>query len=58
VSAPRFAIGIDLGTTHCALAWVDLEASDGEATRSGVLEIAQLTAPGAVESSALLPSFL
>jgi hypothetical protein len=58
VSAPRYAIGIDLGTTHCALAWVDLEASDGEATRNGVLEIAQLTAPGTVESSSLLPSFL
>jgi hypothetical protein len=58
VSAPRYAIGIDLGTTHCALAYVDLEASDGEATQHGVLEIAQLTGPGTVESSALLPSFL
>jgi hypothetical protein len=58
VSAPRYAIGIDLGTTHCALAYVDLEASDGEDTRHGVLEIAQLTAPGTVEPSSLLPSFL
>jgi hypothetical protein len=58
VSAQRYAIGIDLGTTHCALAYVDLEASDGEATRHGVLEIAQLTGPGTVEPSTLLPSFL
>ncbi|MES2760130.1 MAG: Hsp70 family protein [Pseudomonadota bacterium] len=58
MSAPRYSIGIDLGTTHCALAWVDLEASDGEATRHGVLEIPQLSAPGTVESSGLLPSFL
>lgn len=58
MSAPRYAIGIDLGTTHCALAYVDLEASDGEATSHGVLDIPQLTAPGNVEASTLLPSFL
>ena len=58
INAPRYAIGVDLGTTHCALGWVDLEASDGEATRHGVLQIAQLSAPGQVETSTLLPSFL
>ena len=56
--APRFSIGIDLGTTHCALAYVDMAASDGEKTSYGVLEIPQLTAPGSVESLSLLPSFL
>ena len=56
--APRFAIGIDLGTTHSALAWVDIAGSDGEATVHGTLPIPQLTAPGAVESMPLLPSFL
>ncbi|SFC19460.1 Molecular chaperone DnaK (HSP70) [Polaromonas sp. OV174] len=56
--APRYAIGIDLGTTHCALAYVDLQASEGEATSYGVLDIPQLTAPGAVEQAPLLPSFL
>jgi hypothetical protein len=58
VSTPRFAIGIDLGTTHCALAYVDISASDGEATSYGVLDIPQLTAPGSVDNLALLPSFL
>jgi hypothetical protein len=58
VSPPRFAIGIDLGTTHCALSYVDIEASDGENTVYGVLDIPQLTAPGSVEGGALLPSFL
>ena len=57
-SPARYAIGIDLGTTHCALAYVDLQASDGEATSYGVLDVPQLTAPGAVESLPLLPSFL
>jgi hypothetical protein len=58
VSTPRYAIGIDLGTTHCALAYVDITQSDGENTRYGVLDIPQLTAPGSVENMALLPSFL
>jgi len=58
MSTPRFAIGIDLGTTHCALAYVDISASDGENTSYGVLDIPQLTAPGSVDTLALLPSFL
>jgi hypothetical protein len=58
MSKVRYCIGIDLGTTHCALAYVDLAASEGEATRHGVLDIAQLSAPGSVESLPLLPSFL
>ena len=31
MSEPRYSIGIDLGTTHCALSYVDLAASDGRA---------------------------
>ena len=58
MSEARYSIGIDLGTTHCALAYVDIAASDGEKTDSGVLEIPQLTAPGSVENLPLLPSFL
>ncbi len=58
MSTPRFAIGIDLGTTHCALAYVDISASDGETTSYGALDIPQLTAPGSVDNLALLPSFL
>jgi hypothetical protein len=54
----RFSIGIDLGTTHCALAFVDIGASDGEATYHGVLDIPQLSSPGSVEALPLLPSFL
>jgi hypothetical protein len=54
----RYAIGIDLGTTHSALSYVDLEASDGEQTAHGVLPVPQLTAPGTVEALPLLPSFL
>ncbi|MDR5817748.1 Hsp70 family protein [Caballeronia sp. LZ033] len=54
----RYSIGVDLGTTHCALSYVDMSASDGEKTAQGVLPVAQLTAPGAAEERELLPSFL
>ncbi|CAJ92756.1 Molecular chaperone DnaK (HSP70) [Cupriavidus necator] len=58
MSEARYAIGIDLGTTHGAVSYVDLAASDGEKTSQRVLPITQLTAPGAVEDLDLLPSFL
>ena len=54
----RYSIGIDLGTTHSALACVDLAASDGEKTVHQVLAVPQVTAPGAVQALPLLPSFL
>ncbi|MCD2515767.1 Hsp70 family protein [Massilia sp. G4R7] len=54
----RYAIGIDLGTTHSALSYVNLQSSDGEKTVDGVLPVPQLTAPGTVEALPLLPSFL
>jgi len=54
----RYAIGIDLGTTHSALSYVDLQASDGEKAVESVLPIPQLTAPGTIEALPLLPSFL
>ena len=58
MSAARYAIGIDLGTTHCALSYVDIESSDGETAAQQVLQIPQLTGPGMVEDRPLLPSFL
>ena len=54
----KFSIGIDLGTTHCALSFVDKAASDGEKVVQQVLEIPQLTAPASVQALPLLPSFL
>ena len=58
MSDALYSIGIDLGTTHCALAYVDITASDGETTSHGVLDIPQLTDPGTVGQAPLLPSFL
>ena len=53
MTAPRYAIGIDLGTTNCALAWVDLRAKP---LRVEVLAVPQLAALGSVARNPLLPS--
>ncbi len=60
VEAPsRFVVGIDLGTTNSALAWVDTAEGDGHGSPPiHMLAIEQLTAPGTVEVRSLLPSFL
>jgi hypothetical protein len=58
VSEPRYSVGIDLGTTHCVLSYVDLETSDRDDVNEDVFGIPQLTAPGAVEMRLALPSFL
>src|SRR6185437_14657560 len=50
----RFAVGIDLGTTHCALSVAPL---DGEVARPQVLSVPQLVAQGQVDAPPLLPSF-
>jgi len=58
MSESRFAVGIDLGTTHCALAYVESAKCEGEEVEQRMMPIPQLTAPGTVEERQLLPSFL
>jgi len=53
-----YAIGIDLGTTHSALSYVNLGQSDGEKSVHGVLQVPQLSSPGTLEELPLLPSFV
>jgi hypothetical protein len=58
MSEVHYAVGIDLGTTHCVMAHVDLTQSEGETVVQQLVAIPQLTGPGAVEEQPLLPSFL
>jgi hypothetical protein len=58
-------VGIDLGTTNCALEWVDTASPDqvtgqdtGGKPRVHAQEIPQLVNPGEVAGRRLLPSFL
>jgi hypothetical protein len=55
---PRFAVGIDLGTTHCVLSYIDLAKTDEDHLEQQVMDIPQLTSPGVVENQAQLPSFI
>ncbi|MFH5802894.1 Hsp70 family protein [Alienimonas sp. DA493] len=57
---PRYVVGIDLGTTNCAVAFVDTEAGDGDAadTRVRTWAIPQFVAAGTLEGRENLPSFL
>src|SRR5215831_245736 len=54
MATPRFSIGIDLGTTNCALAFVPLA---GQA-RTELLDIPQWETLSAIAEYAALPSFL
>src|SRR6266545_2237390 len=54
----RYSIGIDLGTTHSALSYFDLNLPQARGKEQHVLDIPQLTGVGTVESRPLLPSFL
>jgi molecular chaperone DnaK (HSP70) len=51
----RFLIGIDLGTTNSAVAYVDTRGGD---TRVRLFEVPQLVAPGEVAARRQLPSFV
>ncbi|MEZ9409620.1 MULTISPECIES: Hsp70 family protein [Vibrio] len=53
--APKFSVGIDLGTTHCVLSYIDTTNEDA---RVEVMQVPQLTAPGTVETRSQLGSFL
>ena len=54
----HYAIGIDLGTTNCALSHYELTEPSGRPWQASMFAIPQLTAPGIVEERPLLPSFL
>jgi hypothetical protein len=54
----QYSIGIDLGTTNCALSSYDVTSSAPRDWQQSMLAISQLTAPGTLEERTLLPSFL
>jgi molecular chaperone DnaK (HSP70) len=62
-SGPRYVVGIDLGTTNCAVAWAEIAAA-GSASAGELggavapFAVAQLVAPGEVAERPMLPSFL
>ncbi|MGR3219822.1 MAG: Hsp70 family protein [Candidatus Anammoxibacter sp.] len=54
----KYVVGIDLGTTHCVLAYTETPLNDDNDPEISVLQIPQITAPGEVNEQSLLPSFM
>ncbi len=55
---PRYYVGIDLGTTNCVMSYAELSDSPETEFSQQVVSIPQLTAPGTVDESLQLPSFI
>ena len=54
----RYIIGIDLGTTNCAVAYVDTKGRERPSADVRAFEIPQLVAPGETAPRSMLPSFV
>src|SRR5262249_45519208 len=58
VPPSRYVVGIDLGTTNSALAYVDTGVGESEDVIPTTLPVPQVVQPATVEERLLLPSFL
>ena len=54
----NYIVGIDLGTTNSAIAYIDLTTGEQENRKIQFLNIPQLKAPGEIGTLSVLPSFL
>ncbi|MDG3006282.1 Hsp70 family protein [Paludisphaera mucosa] len=54
----RYIVGIDLGTTNCAVSYVDTKGKERPAADIRAFEVPQLVAPGETAPRAMLPSFV
>lgn len=58
MSAPKYIIGIDLGTTHCVVAYTEADPVDDREPEIRAFPIPQIVGPGEVKAQTLLPSFI
>ncbi|GIV57914.1 MAG: Hsp70 family protein [Bacteroidetes bacterium] len=58
MSHPKYIVGIDLGTTHCVVAYTRADHDPHEEPEIRLFEIPQVVSPGEVKAQPLLPSFL
>ncbi|WP_435017352.1 Hsp70 family protein [Tundrisphaera sp. TA3] len=54
----RYIVGIDLGTTNCAVAYVDTKGKERPNADVRAFDVAQLVAPGESSPRGMLPSFI
>ncbi len=58
MSRSRYLVGIDLGTTNCAVAYVDTHGRERPTADIRDFPVPQLVAPGETAPRSMLPSFL
>ncbi|GAB5520890.1 MAG: Hsp70 family protein [Rhodothermales bacterium] len=58
MSDPKYIVGIDLGTTHCVMAFTENAVPEFEAPSIHIFDLPQVVAPGEIQAQPLLPSFL
>ncbi len=58
MSDSKYIVGLDLGTTHCALTFTEADHAPHETPAIHLFEIPQVVNPGEVDAQPLLPSFL
>src|SRR4051812_20821968 len=58
MAGARYIVGIDLGTTNCAVAYVDTRGRDLPSADIRPFDVPQLVAPGETAPRPMLPSFL
>src|SRR4051794_34119384 len=58
MTRPTYIVGIDLGTTNCAVAYVDTKGRDRPAADIRMFDVPQLVAPAETAPRTMLPSFL
>src|ERR1700757_585971 len=58
MARPQYIVGIDLGTTNCAVAYVDTRGRERPTADIRMFEVPQLVAPGETAPRTMLPSFL
>jgi molecular chaperone DnaK (HSP70) len=58
LNEPKFIIGIDLGTTHCVLAYTLAEHAEDQELSIELFAISQLINSGELKESQVLPSFI
>lgn len=54
----KYIVGIDLGTTHCVLAYTLINTPEQEEPEVNLFQVPQVVGAGEIKSQPLLPSFL
>lgn len=58
MKSAKYIVGIDLGTTHCVVAYTEVPVDETKTPDIHIFKIPQITAPGELNTLPMLPSFI